>query len=109
MNVAKPSKLGKPLSATMAIALAESIEHGGALVRHAGGYWSFPGCPRGPNNGVPEWNVGTSTVEALVARGQLYYSQWRRGRAGRRFPIAAAVTPRAMGEQPSPTEGDIAA
>lgn len=34
----------KPLSATMAIALGEAIEHGGKLVRHQGGYWTIPGA-----------------------------------------------------------------
>ena len=78
-------------SATMAIAIAETIDHGGELVRHAGGFWTYPGCPRRPHDGVPEWYVGGTTVQALNVRGALAYTEWRPGRRGE-FPIRAAVT-----------------
>lgn len=80
----------KPLSATMAIALADTIDHGGKLIRHVGGYWSWPNCPKRQHDGVPEEYFGTSTVEALVARGAFEYVEWKDGRNGK-FPIAVAV------------------
>jgi hypothetical protein len=80
----------KPLSATMAACMVETIDHGGRLVRHVGGYWSWPGCPKRQNDGLPETYFGTTTIEALVARGELEYIKWRDGRNGR-FPVAAAV------------------
>lgn len=78
----------KPLSATMAAALAFSIDHGGKLVRHAGGYWTYPGCPK-PH----EEYFGTTTIQALVDRGELRYVEWKGGRGGR-FPIAVNIAPR---------------
>jgi hypothetical protein len=80
----------KPLSVTMAIAIGAVIEHGGKLIRHPGGYWSWPGCPRRQHDGVPEAYFGSLTVHALVERGELEYTEWRDGR-DKRFPIAAAV------------------
>jgi hypothetical protein len=79
---------GKPLSATMAAALGETIERGGKLVRYVGGYWSTAGIER--NAGVPIWYVGASTVQALERRGRLRYTDWQEGRRGR-FPIGAEV------------------
>lgn len=61
-------------SATMAAALVGTIEHGGTLVRWAGGYWTHPGATvarESFNSGrVPAWYVSTVTVEALIARGR---------------------------------------
>jgi hypothetical protein len=85
-----PPKLGKPLSAVMAEALGETFERGGTLIRHVGGYWSYPGCPRRSHDGVPEWYVGSSTVQALVDRGELEWTEWKDGRSGR-FPIRASL------------------
>jgi hypothetical protein len=62
----------KPMSAVMVECLAEAIEHGGELVHHAGGHWTWPGCPR--VDGVPEWRAGTSTVRSLVKRGELIWA-----------------------------------
>lgn len=76
------------LSATMAIVLAETIDHGGKLERHAGGYWTYPGCPRSWTR--HDWSAPTTTIEALVRRGKLEYTEWRDGRKGK-FPIAASV------------------
>ena len=84
--------MAKPLSATMAIALAEALDHGGKLVRHAGGFWTYPNCPRYPHNGYPEWYIGASTIKALVARGELVYTEWKQGR-NHNFPIATGIAP----------------
>lgn len=79
------------LSATMAACLAAAYEHGGRLVHFVGGYWSWPDCPR-DHNGVPVEHFGTSTVQGLIRRERLAYSQWRDGRH-QRFPVEATVTP----------------
>lgn len=82
----------KKLTATMAIALGDIIEHGGKIVRHQGGYWTEPGAVMSPTIGHPfDWWLGTSTVEGLVRRGELSYTEHREGRGGR-FPIAAAIS-----------------
>lgn len=86
----------KPLSATMAIALAEALEHGGKLIRHVGGYWSWPGCPKHAHNGNPEEYFGTSTVQALVDRGEMEFVEWKAGRGGE-FPIAVVVKGAGLG------------
>lgn len=81
----------KTLSATMAIALGEAVDHGGKLVRHQGGYWTYPGAVMSGIIGHPfDWWVGASTVEALVDRGRMKYVEWKEGR-GQRFPIVAEV------------------
>lgn len=85
------------LSATMAIALAEAIDHGGVLERRAGGFWTFPGAQSTARNSF-EWWVGASTIQALVTRGELQYTQWKEGRGGR-FPIQAKVTAREVAFQ----------
>jgi len=59
----------EPLTATMAAAVGDALMHGGQLVRHQGGHWSYPGCPRLSHSGVPEWSVGGSTINALIDRG----------------------------------------
>lgn len=79
------------LSATMAATLAEAIEHGGKLVRHQGGYWTRPGAVMSATIGHPfDWWVGTATLNALVSRGKMRFTEYREGR-GYRFPIAAEV------------------
>lgn len=81
----------KPLSATMIIALDEAKTRGGKLVRHQGGYWTYPGAVPLATIGRPfDWWVGASTVEALVERGRLRYVEWKEGR-GTRFPVVAEV------------------
>jgi hypothetical protein len=79
----------KPLSATMAGVLGDIIQHGGVVVRHQGGYWSYPGCPHFGNHF--DWYCGTTTIEALVARGELVYTEWKEGRGGK-FPIRACLS-----------------
>jgi hypothetical protein len=79
----------KPLSAVMAGVLADIIDRGGVVVRHQGGYWTYPGAvPHGRHRW--DWYCGTTTIEALVARGELTYTEWRDGRRGR-FPIKASI------------------
>lgn len=80
----------KEISALMAAALAMASEHNGELVRYVGGYWSFRGCPKNSTGGSPVEYFGTSTIEGLVARKRLEYSEWRDGRAGK-FPVAAKI------------------
>lgn len=84
------SKRKTPLTAPMAIALDETVAHGGKLIRHQGGYWSWPGCPRREHDGMPEEWFGTTTIDALVDRGRLQYTEYKDGR-GHRFPIVAEV------------------
>lgn len=79
----------KPLSATMAVTLAEITLRGGKIVRHQGGYWTEPGAtPRAVIGHPFDWWAGTRTIEALVRRGELEYTEWKDGRGGR-FPVAA--------------------
>lgn len=83
----------KPLSLTMAVSLAETIDRGGKLVRHQGGYWTVPGAVRSGTQGHPfEFWVNASTIDALVDRGELRFTEWKVGR-GTRFPVAAEVVP----------------
>lgn len=73
----------------MAIALGMAHEHGGKLVRYIGGFWSYEKAPRG-HDGNPIDHVGTSTVESLVKRGRLRYSEWKQG-AHFKFPVVAEL------------------
>ena len=66
----------------------KAAEHGGKLERMPGGFWIYRGAKL--NGGVPEWYVGTSTVQALVKRGAMEYSEHKESRGGR-FPIAAQI------------------
>lgn len=68
--------MAKLISATMALTLAEMSERGGELVRWAGGFWTYPNCtwtrknwPHGQR--IPDWYVGTHTVNALLRRGEI--------------------------------------
>lgn len=81
--------MSKKISATMAIALGLAHEHRGYLVRYVGGFWSWEGAPR-DHNGHPIDYVGTSTIESLVKRGELQYTEWKEGRGGK-FPIIATL------------------
>jgi len=84
------------LSPTMKSALHEIYSHGGIVERRPGGYWTWPQCLS--NGGVPITYFGTSTIEALVAREKLIYTNHQMGRRGQ-FPIEATVSPRAGAEQ----------
>lgn len=77
------------LTPAMTKALEKAASHGGYLIRYPGGYWTYQGVKRW--SGIPEWCVGTTTVEALVKRGALEYVGWQQGRRGK-FPTKAAIT-----------------
>lgn len=73
------------LSQKMQQALSYARQNGGSLRRYQGGYWAIEHWR------WHEWPwFGTSTVEALVSRGVMSYSEWVEGRNGR-FPVAAVV------------------
>ncbi len=59
-----------PLSKTMQDAVDTALAHGGELVRHKYGRWSWPGCDTG-------WAVDSTTIFALHRRG--YVSVLERG------------------------------
>lgn len=81
----------KPLSATMAAALAMAIEHGGRLEARRFSAWTYPGAPTEyRHGGVPDWFFSRATVLALVARGEMKIVDWKLSR-GQRWPIAAEV------------------
>ena len=87
----RPPKSAKPLSATMAAALALASEHGGKLERRTYGSWTYPGAPRRwENEGVPDWFVTNATVEALVKRGRMKFTE-HKGVRGQRRPIVVEV------------------
>jgi hypothetical protein len=97
--MSQPWAIKRPMTATMAIALGDIIERGGKIVRHQGGYWTQPGAVHRGIIGNPfDWWLGTPTVEGLVRRGELEYTEWRDGSKGR-FPIAAACSLKPEGRQ----------
>lgn len=62
------------LSPTMRKTLRHMRDQGGKLVRLKGGFWTYPSCPIKPkpyvdSPSIPEWSVGTQTVQALRNRG----------------------------------------
>lgn len=69
------------LSETMKRCIAGMRQYNNMIDRYPGGFWR---C--GATGGL---TFGTSTVEALVARGIAEYTEWREGR--QRFPIRAAL------------------
>ena len=75
-------KVSKKMQQAMLYALA----NGGKLRRYRGGFWAMENW----RHAQFPW-FGTSTVEALVSRGLMSYSEWRDGRKGR-FPVAAVVS-----------------
>lgn len=80
------------LSPPMREALDKAKTHGnGKLVRYPGGYWTFPGAEWAGS--APVWWAGTSTVQALVTRGQLEYTKQmhRRRHGSATFPIEATI------------------
>lgn len=74
------------LSDEMKAALEYIKEHGGTIKRYPGGFWQSL-----------EWLnrerrfFGTTTIEALVKRGKLEYSEWKPGWGTSKFPIEAKV------------------
>lgn len=78
------------VSPEMAACIRFARQHGGRLVRSPGGYWSYPNAPA--PDGVPRPSFDTPTIEALVRRKLMAYTEHRRGRRGS-FPIAAQLAP----------------
>lgn len=70
----------KPLTATMAGAIAEIHDHGGEIVRHDTGCWSYPGCALSNKDAMPVWFLGERTVQALIDRELLEVIERRNGR-----------------------------
>lgn len=65
-------------------AVRKARENGGRLLRLAGGFWTYPGCPMTPNGIVPEWWTGTQTIEVLTRRKVLRVTEltpWKRPQA----------------------------
>lgn len=85
----------KSLTGPMQACLAFSHAQGGSIHRHPGGYWGAVAFK------IYE-SFGTSTVEALVTRGELEYTEWQDGRNGR-FPIRATVKSSPSTSTPSQT------
>lgn len=83
--------MGKPLTHTMIECLQE-LEEAGEFVRYQGGYWAPRSVARQSHNGLPVWSFGSSTVNAVEARGYVAFTEWREGRNGR-FPIAVRPCP----------------
>lgn len=69
------------LSPTMHECLRRIAIGGGVITRAPGGFWLTAGY---------QGSFGTTTVEALVHRGKLRYSEWKETH-GRKFPIQAEV------------------
>lgn len=87
------------LSRTMQDAVAYAIEHGGKLKRFPGGFW----C--GGDLAARSWPwFGTATVEALVKRGAMAYTDWIVG-TRTRFPVEATVNVPASDEGGTTTTG----
>ncbi len=69
------------LTPSMQQLIAHMKRHNNKVVRYPGGFWA-----------AENWNMwsspyfGTSTIEALVARGIATYTVWKDGRNGK-FPI----------------------
>lgn len=72
------------LSLKMQNCMKQIADGDGTITRYPGGFW----YPAG--NGKPSY--GTTTVEALVTRGRLEYSEWKQSH-GRQFPIKARMPP----------------
>lgn len=80
------------VSPTMREALFYAETSGGKIHRHAGGFWSREDWLL-----KTERYFGSSTIQALVARGFLVFDVWKdrkhtRSAAAMRFPIRASLT-----------------
>lgn len=75
------------ISETMAKAIHFAQKCGGKLTRHPGGFWRDDGPAMDRWGGT--W-FGTPTVEALVKRGLMTYTQWKES-GNSRFPIEATL------------------
>ena len=78
----------KPITATMAACLAYAHDHDGILHRYEGGRWAKRGW-----SGCSE-KFNASTVQGLVDRGEMEYTEWKAGTHAP-FPIVAKMTKKA--------------
>jgi len=76
--------MDKPLTPTMKRCV-KYMQKAGKLVRYPGGYWAAEHWERW----TTPW-YGTSTVEALVRRGEAVYIQWKDGKHGK-FPVEVTI------------------
>lgn len=84
----------KELTPVMRGLRAYMLANGGRIVRYPGGFWAKADWKHGN-----EPYFGTTTVEALVARGVIGYTVWREGkRTGMKFPVEAKLCAPAAGE-----------
>ena len=79
--------MSKDLSETMRAAIASAAQHRGKLIRFPGGFWAWDGWQL--NSSATAF--GTSTVESLVKRGEMEYTDWFINKFNRRFPIEATL------------------
>lgn len=80
---------GKPrLTAVMACAIADILDHGGRIHRHATGQWTEPSAAK-----PFLWHVADDTVQALIRRVELVVMQ----RDMRGHAIAAKVNSKYAG------------
>ncbi len=75
----------REFSKKMQQAMLFAMANGGKLRRYRGGFWAMEAWKKGQY----PW-FGGSTVEALVSRGLMAYTEWREGRKGN-FPVAVVV------------------
>ncbi len=66
-------------------AVDKAREHGGILIREAGGFWTYPGCTHS-QPAVPDWHVGIYTVKSLVMRGLANFTEYKSDRYGYNSP-----------------------
>lgn len=74
------------LSPEMQAAVEYAKAHDGKIVRYPGGFWAKGGVW----NRSERW-FGTTTIEALVARGVAEYTDWQYRKDGSRFPTQITV------------------
>lgn len=70
------------LSPTMNHAVVLAMRNNGKITRFPGGFWIASDKWSQPQFGTP-------TIQALVSRGVMKYTQWQEGKS--RFPIEATV------------------
>jgi hypothetical protein len=86
------------LSPTMEWAMRVAVASNGKLTRFPGGFWRA--------HATATRAFGTSTVNALVGRGELRYTKWQdRNNGGPKFPIEASLVPK----DPTPNSAPDAA
>lgn len=73
------------LSPSMRKVVTFAKKHGGKIRRYQGGFWANPERFEHPT-------FGTTTIEALVKRNVMFYSEWKENRSGSKFPVEATLT-----------------